>query len=113
MRLLQVLLVLIILGLQVRLWVGSGSLTEINHLNDSIDQQSAENAQLESRNNALLLEVDSLKTTTDAIEEIAREDLGLIKDGETYYMIVDPAENESSDEGKNPITRPIGTDQRE
>jgi cell division protein FtsB len=90
MRILQALLILIILGLQIRLWVGRGSLAEIDQLDESIAIQAAENAQLENRNQALLTEVEELKNGTDAIEEMAREDLGLIKEGETFYMIVEP-----------------------
>jgi len=89
MRILQVLLVFIILGLQLRLWSGAGSLAEISRLKDSIAEQESENAILQSRNNELLHEVEELKTGTDAIEEMAREELGLIKDGETFYMILD------------------------
>lgn len=89
MRILQALLVLVILGLQVRLWVGPGSLTEINHLEDAIAEQEGENTLLEDRNQNLLQEVESLKTGTDAIEEMARQELGLIKEGETFYMIID------------------------
>jgi len=94
MRILQVLLVLIILGLQFRLWTGDGSLAEISRLNDAIDEQEAENAALESRNQELLTEVEEIKNGTDAIEEMARQDLGLIKEGETFYMIVDPEEKQ-------------------
>ena len=90
MRILQGLLILIILGLQVRLWIGPGSLEEINQLNEAIDSQEAENAVLEARNSELLRDVEELKTGTDAIEEMARQDLGLIKEGETFYMIVEP-----------------------
>jgi cell division protein FtsB len=98
MRILQVLLVLIILGLQLRLWSGAGSLAEISRLNDSIAQQENENAVLQSRNNELLREVEELKTGTDAIEEMAREELGLIKDGETFYMILDPDDSDRNQE---------------
>jgi cell division protein FtsB len=96
MRILQALLVLIILGLQVRLWTGPGSLAEISRLNDSITLQESENSVLQDRNSELLYEVDELKTGTDAIEEMARQELGLIKDGETFYMIVDSEKEQES-----------------
>jgi cell division protein FtsB len=92
MRILQGLLVVIILGLQIRLWTGSGSLAEISRMNESIITQEAANLELQSRNRELLTEVDALKDGTDAVEEMAREDLGLIKEGETFYMIVEPEE---------------------
>lgn len=90
MRILQGLLILIILGLQVRLWTGPGSLAEISRLEADIATQEAENAGLASRNQDLLTDVEELKNGTDGIEEMAREDLGLIKEGETFYMIVEP-----------------------
>ncbi|MBT5483710.1 MAG: cell division protein FtsB [Gammaproteobacteria bacterium] len=93
---LQALLVMIILGLQIRLWTGPGSLAEISRLNESITLQENENSGLQSRNSELLHEVDELKTGTDAIEEMARQELGLIKDGETFYMIVDSEKKQES-----------------
>ena len=96
MRILQALLVMIILGLQIRLWTGPGSLAEISRLNESITLQENENSGLQSRNSELLHEVDELKTGTDAIEEMARQELGLIKDGETFYMIVGSEKKQES-----------------
>ncbi len=90
MRILQALLILIILGLQVRLWIGPGSLAEIDQIEVAISTQETENVSLEARNRSLLTEVEELKNGTDGIEEMAREDLGLIKEGETFYMIVEP-----------------------
>jgi len=92
MRILQGLLVVIILGLQIRLWTGSGSLAEISRLNESIVTQETANSEFQRRNRELLTEVDARKDGTDAVEEMAREDLGLIKEGETFYMIVEPEE---------------------
>jgi len=90
MRILQGLLILIILGLQLRLWIGPGSLAEMSRLDEAISVQERENSILAERNEALLVEVEALKTGTEAIEAKAREDLGLIKEGETFYMIVEP-----------------------
>jgi len=61
-------------------------------------EQENENAVLQSRNNELLREVEELKTGTDAIEEMAREELGLIKDGETFYMILDSDDSDRNQE---------------
>ena len=96
MRILQGLLILIILGLQFRLWIGSGSLAEISRLDDAIADQETENSALENRNQELLMEVEELKNGSDAIEEMARQDLGLIKEGETFYMIVEPEKPEQA-----------------
>jgi cell division protein FtsB len=104
MRILQGLLVVIILGLQIRLWTGSGSIAEISRLNESITIQEAENRDLQGRNGELLTEVDALKDGTDAVEEMAREDLGLIKEGETFYMIVKPKEEPKEGPKEAPVS---------
>ncbi len=89
MKLLLTILIILLLGLQYRLWIGPGSLAEINRLQQQIADQLEENIQLSARNEALHQEVLELQTGMDAIEERARSELGLIRDGEIFYMIVD------------------------
>jgi cell division protein FtsB len=104
MRILQGLLIVIILGLQIRLWTGTGSMAEISRLNESITIQGVENTELQNRNRELLTEVEALKDGTDAVEEMAREDLGLIKEGEKFYMIVEAqAESETESEVESEV----------
>lgn len=88
MKLLWSVMLLIFIGLQYRLWIGSGSFSEVWRLQDKIEQQIAQNRLLENRNNRLNEEVLDLKRGFDAIEERARFDLGMIKKGETFYMVV-------------------------
>lgn len=90
MRLLIVILLILFLALQYRLWVGEGSLAEVSNLSDQVEAQKAENQRLKDRNAALDAEVQDLKTGYEAIEERARSELGMIKDDETFYQIVDP-----------------------
>ena len=78
------LLVFILIGLQVRLWVGEGSLAEV----DSLQEQ--ENNKLRQRNLALLHEVRELRQGTEGIEEKARSDMGMIKDDETFFLYIPP-----------------------
>jgi cell division protein FtsB len=85
---LGVLLVILVL-LQLRLWRGEGSLSDIDRLENEITEQAEANAKLEQRNDGLLQEVSDLKTGLDSVEEHARSELGLIKKDETYYLIVD------------------------
>ncbi|MES2606600.1 MAG: septum formation initiator family protein [Pseudomonadota bacterium] len=85
---LGVLLVVLVL-LQLRLWHGEGSLSDIDRLENEIVTQAEANAVLEQRNDGLLGEVSDLKTGLDSVEEHARSELGLIKQDETYYLIVD------------------------
>lgn len=105
MRILQALLIIIILGLQIRLWVGPGSVAEIQRLEEAIVSQEEENMALEKCNQELLVEVEELKNGTDAIEEMARHDLGLIGEGETFFMIVDDNENNNIENGLHDNTR--------
>ena len=89
MKAVVVLLVLLLVYLQFRLWIGDGSLPETIQLGNQVDAQRAENIRLRERNDALDAEVRDLQEGLDAIEEHAREDLGMVREGETFYQIVD------------------------
>ena len=84
-----VLLLGLLLILQVKLWVGPGSMVEVLGLEQSITDQQAQNAYLRERNAALDAEVLDLKRGVEAIEERARSELGMIKQDETFFQIVD------------------------
>lgn len=81
-------LIILLLGLQYRLWVGEGSLAQVARLERDVKQQQAENARLRERNNILAVEVDNLKNGLDSIEERARSDVGMIKKDETFFMVL-------------------------
>lgn len=85
-------LLLLLIGLQYRLWVGEGSLADVVRLGAEIDAQGTENERLRDRNKIIAAEVDGLKSGLGAVEERAREDLGMIKPGETFFMVVEPPE---------------------
>lgn len=85
-------LLILLAGLQYRLWVGEGSLADVVRLNEEIKTQTLENDRLRERNRVLATEVKGLKSGIDAVEERAREDLGMIKPDETFFMVVDPSE---------------------
>lgn len=89
MRYLLMILVLLLVLLQYRLWVGDGSLAEVWQLHQDVEQQRAENAQLQDRNAALDAEVKDLKQGLESVEERAREELGMVKQDETFYQIVE------------------------
>lgn len=89
MKTILVMLLLVLVMLQVRLWAGAGGIAEIVRLEDAIEAQNAENAQLEARNNVLKEDVSDLRNGLDSIEERARNELGLIRQGETFYLMVD------------------------
>jgi len=94
MRWLPWLLVVLLLILQYRLWVGDGSLAEVWDLYQQVEMQREENRRLQERNQALDAEVKDLKQGLDAIEERAREELGMIKKDETFYRIIEPQPDE-------------------
>jgi len=83
------LLIALIAGLQYRLWVGEGSYAEISRLQGDILNQQAENEKMRERNRILAVEVEELKSGLDSIEERARLEMGMIKEGETFYMLVE------------------------
>ncbi|MFT4998854.1 MAG: cell division protein FtsB [Chitinophagales bacterium] len=84
------LLVFILISLQVRLWVGEGSLAEVDALTEKIALQELENNKLRRRNLALLHVVRELRQGTEGIEEKARSDMGMIKDDETFFLYIPP-----------------------
>lgn len=88
MKWLILVLLLMLAGLQYRFWVGDTSYAQVMRLEHAIAQQEQENSRLQHRNQVLAVEVNDLKTGTDGIEERARHDLGMIKQGETFYMVV-------------------------
>ncbi|MDR7090103.1 MULTISPECIES: septum formation initiator family protein [Cellvibrio] len=82
-------LIILLAGLQYRLWIGDGSLAQAHRLEADIKLQQAENDRMRERNRILDVEVEELKTGLDTIEERARNDIGLIKKDETFFMILD------------------------
>ncbi|MBT3010373.1 MAG: cell division protein FtsB [Candidatus Thiodiazotropha sp. (ex Lucina aurantia)] len=97
MRVVVAILVGLLLFLQYRLWVGEGSLAEVNNLKQEISQLQKELVGLRERNRALQAEVEDLRSGQTAIEERARSELGMIKEGETFYQVITP-EEEKGDE---------------
>lgn len=90
MKVLWSIMVILIVLLQVRLWVGEGSYAQVWGLNDTIESQRQENARLAARNERLYAEVRNLGSGQGAVEERARKDLGLIRDDETFFLVVEP-----------------------
>ena len=75
--------------LQYRLWFAEGGLAEASRLQVQLEEAEAENAELTARNAALTQEVIALQGGMEAVERNARENLGLIKEGEVYYQFVE------------------------
>jgi cell division protein FtsB len=79
----------ILLVLQYRLWFADGSLAERHRLERQFEEQARINEQLQARNAALEREVLDLQSGNKGLEQRAREQLGLIREGETFYQFVD------------------------
>jgi cell division protein FtsB len=90
MRLIAALLLLLLLGLQAKLWLGENGAPELLRLHNQVDAQLRENQKLRERNDALEAEVVDLKEGTAAVEERARSELGMIKDGEQLIFLAEP-----------------------
>ena len=82
-------LLLLLVVLQYRLWIAEGSLAERHRLERQIEQQTRINEELQARNAALEREVLDLQTGNKGLEQRAREQLGLIREGETFYQFVE------------------------
>jgi cell division protein FtsB len=90
LRLVALLLLIVLIGLQVKLWTGQGGLRDMWRLEERVAAQKAANEKLRARNEALSADVEDLKHGDEAVEERARSELGLVKPGETFYEVVEP-----------------------
>ncbi len=91
MKVVIAILLIFLSALQVKLWVGEDGIQELRRLERAIMEQEQENERLKERNQALDAEVKDLKEGLEAIEERARNELGMIKKGEVFYQIVEPS----------------------
>jgi len=85
-------LVVLLLYFQFKLWVGDGGIPDVMHVQNEVDNAKVEEKKLQERNKALAAEVRDLKQGLEAIEERARNELGMIKKDETFYQIIKPVE---------------------
>ena len=85
---LPIVLVLLLVFLQYRLWFEPGGFIDMMHLKKQLALETQQNDQLKKRNQALLQQVQHLQNNNDAIESRARHELGMIKKGETFYQVV-------------------------
>jgi len=95
MKILITILILVLVGLQYKLWFGDGSLSEVVQLTRELELQKQKLQELESRNRILEAQVLDLQSGLDAFEEKARNDLGMIKQGETFIQLI--PEKEATD----------------
>jgi len=91
MRFVMIVLAVVLVLLQARLWLSNGGLREVWHLEAEVARRTEDNDRLAARNAALDAEVRDLKQGLAAAEERARTDLGMIHAGETFYQIAPAA----------------------
>jgi cell division protein FtsB len=89
MRVFAFALLLVLAGLQYRLWISDDGISSVVTLRASVKAQSAENVALVRRNDQLIAEVKDLKEGLAALEERARNDLGMIGANETFFQVVE------------------------
>ena len=87
MRIIAILLLVMILALQYRLWMADGGMREVWRMRKEVATQTDENAKLQERNRNLAAEVLDLKKGKAAIEERARADLGMVGANETFFQV--------------------------
>lgn len=98
MKVLAAILGALIVLIQYPLWLGKGGWLRAWQLEKELSNQKANNSQREARNAGLAAEVRDLKTGTEALEERARYELGMVRNDEVFFQIVE------EDRGQSPIS---------
>jgi cell division protein FtsB len=86
---LTLIFLILIALLQYPLWFGKGSWLRVWELNIRVEKQLSKNAELKARNDGLAAEVQDLQSGRAAIEERARSELGMIRNDEVFYQVMD------------------------
>jgi cell division protein FtsB len=82
-------LIVMLAGLQYRLWIAEGGIAHTHRLKSELQAQRDDNEKLKARNAAMDAEIKDLKSGFAAIEGRARSSLGMIKQDETFYLVVE------------------------
>jgi cell division protein FtsB len=98
MRWLAFILLALIVALQYPMWLGKGGWLQVRETDRQMALQREVNAKLKLRNDALDADVRDLKTGSEAIEERARAELGMIRSDEVFFQV--------QPEGGAPIVKP-------
>lgn len=102
MRLLPIALVALLVAIQFPLWLGKGGWMHVRDAERQLRAQNKTNADLEARNAKLAAEVKDLKEGAGAVEERARYELGMLKEGEIFVQIVEAPSGNAQD-GRRPV----------
>ncbi|MEW6994353.1 cell division protein FtsB [Colwelliaceae bacterium MEBiC 14330] len=96
MRVFTAMLLILLVLLQYRLWFGKNSVPDYLALKENVLLQQSANEKLKQRNKLLFADTDDLKLGLEAIEERARNELGMIKENETFFRLI-PKDNNTRD----------------
>ncbi len=96
MRVFTAILLILLVLLQYRLWFGKNSVPDYLALKENVLLQQSANEKLRQRNKLLFADTDDLKLGLEAIEERARNELGMIKENETFFRLI-PKDNNTRD----------------
>jgi len=89
-KIIIIFLLTLLIWLQYKVWLQDGGIPEVLQLEHEIEVVRAEVKTLKERNASLNAEVKDLKKGLDAIEERARSEMGMLKEGEVYYQVIQP-----------------------
>ena len=92
MKIIAIVLLFLLIWLQYKIWLQDGGVPEVLQLEQEVAAEKIEVESLQERNQSLDAEVRDLKRGLDAIEERARSELGMIKQGEVYYQVIEDKE---------------------
>lgn len=87
-RIVSIVLGVLAFGLFMRLWVGAGSYPDMRSLEQKIDQQNTANDEQAEIKRRLQMDVAGLSKDDEAVEEHARSELGMVRQGETFYQVI-------------------------
>lgn len=102
LRIITLILLALLVLLQYPLWFGKGGVARVRELEGQLKLQREVNDSLRLRNQQLEGDVRSLSEGVEAIEERARNDFGMIKDGEVFIQLVDPNSEDFKSKKANP-----------
>lgn len=94
MRVLTLVAIAIVLMLQYRIWFGQNGLQDLRELRQEVARQAQANESLQQRNQLLAADIDDLRTALEAVEERARNELGLVRPDETFFRLIAVDEQE-------------------
>jgi cell division protein FtsB len=89
MKILLSVIILLVILLQYRLWFGDGGIQEIKAFQQRLDDLKEQVEEKKERNEALYAEVEDLRKGQEALEERARDELGMIREGETFFQVLE------------------------